>query len=283
MTPSAWLPLLAFFTWNGLAVSIASSAASWLWLLPLLGAAIATTFVAERFLPFRNGWNRSHGDAPADRLHAAVNETLTIAFVGASPLALAWLPVPSAWPADWPLWMQLGIAILVADFGIAFVHAASHRIGWLWRLHAIHHGAPRLYGLNGLMKHPLHQALETLGGTLPLVLLGMPPIVAALLGFAVSVQLLLQHANVAYDLGPLRHALAIGPAHRLHHRRGPAGDVNFGLFTSLPDRVLGTWVAPATRAPFEGVGVDEPVPRGYRAQLLWPFQARDERPSEMAL
>ena len=88
---------------------------------------------------------------------------------------------------------------------------------WLWRFHAIHHGVHRLYSFNGLVRHPLHQVLDLAVGTLPLLLIGLPVEVAILLAFAISVQLLVQHSNVDYELGPLQHFLAIGPVHRLHH------------------------------------------------------------------
>lgn len=51
----------------------------------------------------------------------------------------------------------------------------------------------------------------------PLALLGMPVEVAALLGFAISVKLILQHSNVAYALGPFEKHLSIGRLHHLHH------------------------------------------------------------------
>ena len=89
------------------------------------------------------------------------------------PLLANWLPGTGLWPDHWPLALQLLLAIALADLGITLVHYASHRSPLLWRLHAVHHSVTRLYGFNGLMKHPLHQLLETLGGTLPLLLLGL--------------------------------------------------------------------------------------------------------------
>src|SRR4029077_2330738 len=78
-------------------------------------------------------------------------------------------------------------------------------------------GVQRLYGFNGFVRHPLHQALDIAFGTLPLVLAGLSVPIAASLGFAIVVQLILQHANVDYRLGPAQKLLAIGPVHRLHH------------------------------------------------------------------
>ena len=113
--------------------------------------------------------------------------------------------------------IQLLIAVLVADFGITTIHLASHKVGWLWRLHAVHHSVRRFYGFNGLMKHPLHQTIEMAGGVLPLIVLGIPVEVAAALSVCVAVQLLLQHANVDYRIGPLRSVLALNEGHRFHH------------------------------------------------------------------
>jgi hypothetical protein len=73
------------------------------------------------------------------------------------PLLAAVIPGDGLWPSALPFLGQLLIAILIADFGITTVHLASHRVWWMWRLHAVHHSIRRSYGLNGLMKHPLHQ------------------------------------------------------------------------------------------------------------------------------
>lgn len=105
----------------------------------------------------------------------------------------------------------------MADLGITLAHYVSHRAEWLWRLHAVHHSVERMYGFNGLMKHPLHQAIETAAGTAPLVVVGMPLDVGALLGFAVAIQLLLQHSNVDMRAGPLAYLWAVAPGHRHHH------------------------------------------------------------------
>jgi sterol desaturase/sphingolipid hydroxylase (fatty acid hydroxylase superfamily) len=178
--------------------------------------------------------------------------------------------------------LQLLVAIIAADLGITLVHYASHRSALLWRLHAVHHSVTRLYGFNGLMKHPLHQLLETLGGTLPLLLLGLPVEVALLLGFSVSIQLLLQHSNVDMRIGGLRHVFAWAPVHRLHHLKyGTAGDVNFALFLPLWDRLLGTALhLPGYALADDDLGIgDRPdYPQGYLAQLREPFNSAATHP-----
>ena len=127
-----------------------------------------------------------------------------------------------------------------------------------------------------LMKHPIHQAIETSAGTLPLLVLGLPSQVALALVFAVAIQLLLQHSNVDCTVGPLRRLLATNEVHRFHHQKWPdLGDVNFGLFTTLWDRLLGTFHNEA-RGRFEshelGIGEEPDYPTRYLPQLLAPFR-----------
>ncbi len=250
------------------------------WLLPLLAAAIAVSFMAERWWPYDPAFNQNRGDAGRDGMHALVNEGLNLLAIGVIPLVAAWMPW-QLWPQQWGFGWQLLLAIIAADLGITLVHYASHRWAWLWRLHAVHHSVTRMYGFNGLMKHPLHQTAEALGGVLPLLLLGMPYPVAAVLAFAIAIQLLLQHSNVDMRPGWLGMVMAWAPLHRFHHMRyGSAGDVNFGLFLTVWDHLLGT----AFDAPYRmrvddlGIGSQPEYPQDYLGQLRAPFQALPHDP-----
>lgn len=156
-------------------------------MLGLLLLAIAGSFAAERILPYREDWNTPHDDDRRDAAHALVNETLTLGSVAALPVLTAVASIGGVWPHDWPFILQVLAAVLVADLGITLVHLASHKIPALWRLHAVHHSVKRAYGFNGLMKHPLHQTLETAAGVAPLVLLGLPTSVAYALALCVAV------------------------------------------------------------------------------------------------
>lgn len=261
---------------NGAAVWIVASDAPPLWLLPLLLAAIATSLIVERLIPYEPAWNRDRGDSGRDVVYAFAYEASVYLSVALIPLLTLLSPAAGLWPSAWPLWGQLVFAVVIADFGITLCHYASHRVEWLWRFHAPHHSVTRMYGFNGLIKHPVHQALETAAGTTPLVLLGMPLEVGLLLGFAITVQLLLQHSNADMRIGPMRHVLALAPLHRFHHQRWAGiGDVNFGLFTNIWDHLLGTAAyEPAKRFTSAdlGIGKQPDYPVGYLAQLAAPFR-----------
>ena len=247
-------------------------------LIGLLLVAIGTSFAAERVLPYTVEWNRPKRDRTRDLLHAVVNETANFSTLLLLPLLTTALARPGAWPSAWPFPVQLLLAVVVLDLGITLAHFASHRLTWLWRFHAVHHSVKRMYGFNGLMKHPVHQAIETASGTAPLVLLGLPSDVALALVFVVAVQLLLQHSNVDYWVGPLRYVLALNVLHRFHHLKDPAkGDVNFGLFTTLGDHLLRTFHYQA-RERFGsdelGIGSEPDYPVSYLAQLKEPFRQK---------
>jgi sterol desaturase/sphingolipid hydroxylase (fatty acid hydroxylase superfamily) len=241
---------------------------------------IGVVFWAERVIPYAVVWNDNHGDALRDVLHASVNTTLNYLGIWMLPLFASLGLFAGWWPGTWPFWAQVIFAILVLDIGVTLTHYLSHRWLPLWRFHAVHHSVERMYGFNGLMKHPIHQTIETIGGVAPLVLLGIPTPVAAAVIFAVAIQLLLQHANVDYRTGPFKYVFAIAEVHRFHHRKEPGlGDVNFGLFTTLWDHLLGTfYYSPERVAAHElGLGDRETYPRAYGAQLVEPFRPQSNK------
>jgi sterol desaturase/sphingolipid hydroxylase (fatty acid hydroxylase superfamily) len=125
------------------------------------------------------------------------------------------------------------------------------------------------------MKHPLHQAIEMIAGTTPLVLAGISQDVAFLLAFAIAIQLLLQHSNVDIRVGPFKYLLALAPVHRFHHLKdADEGDVNFGLFTPVWDRMLGTAYYDRKKRFSShdlGIGAQPDYPTGYLRQLIQPF------------
>ncbi|KAF0865244.1 sterol desaturase family protein [Pseudomonas sp. LD120] len=252
--------------------------ASALGLLVLFAAALLVSFLAEWLLPYERAWNRSQGDRLRDGLHALVNESLNALGLLALPGLVALLAYDGLWPGGWPLWGQLLLAIVIADCGITLAHYGSHRWAWLWRLHAVHHSVQRMYGFNGLLKHPLHQLLEASAGLLPLVLMGIPLPVAQLLALAIAIELLLQHSNVDMRLGGLRWVFAWAPVHRFHHMKyGRAGDVNFGLFFNCWDRLLGTAFYRhdySMRHGDLGIGSRPDYPQDYWPQVLEPFKAQ---------
>jgi len=268
---------LFLFGINGTIIFLVGEGATWAFPMLVLLLAIVLMFVTERLIPYQSAWNRSHGDATRDVAHFAVNSMLSHAGVLLLPLLASLASFERRWPSDWPFWLQVAVSAIVLDAGISAIHHASHKWGVLWRFHAVHHSVKRMYGLNGLMKHPVHQGVETIGGSLPLLLMGMPTSVASALALCVAVQLLLQHSNADYRTGPLKYFFANAEVHRFHHTNRPGeGDVNFGLFTTLWDLLMGTFHYRKDHAPRRsaelGIGGRSEYPVAYLPQFVEPFR-----------
>ena len=137
----------------------------------------------------------------------------------------------------------------------------------------MHHGATRLYGFNGNSSairfiRRLIWRSDRRRWPWPVCRL-----CRGAFGFVISIQLIVQHSNVDAALGPLRNHISIGQIHHLHHVNwGKDGDVNFGLFSTVWDRLLGTFT-PEPPRPIRAndLGIDEvPDPTAYRAHLAFP-------------
>ncbi len=247
---------------------------SWLLWAAAAAAGLGAVALLERLQPFLPAWNHDHGDSLTDAIHLLVNFGLLSATAWLLQTLAAQLPGLPRWPAHWPFALQVLGAGAILDLGLYAMHRLSHRVDWLWRLHAVHHSAPRLYWMNGERRHPLSAVLLAAPGLAVAVLLGAP---AAALGAwltLLSVHLAFQHANLDYSLGPLRAWIATAELHRWHHRRAYAdAQVNFGEFWLVWDWLCGTRFVPPATAQTGAVGLeDADFPRGYAAQLGWPFR-----------
>ena len=252
-----------------------SGAAKWQ-LMAVLLVAIGFSFAAERIAPYETSWNSPRGDGGRDLAHTLVNEGLQLVSLVSLPVLVNLIGFEGVWPDDWSFWIQVLVSVVVLDAGLTLGHWWSHRWSPLWRLHAVHHSVQRFYGLNGLMKHPLHQLFETGVATAPLVLIGLPAEVASALVVCVGVQLLVQHSNVDYHADAVRWLVAVNELHRFHHLKWPGvGDANFGLFFTVWDRLLGTYVwDPSSRFASDvlGIAAEPDFPVAYVEQLVRPFK-----------
>lgn len=238
-------------------------------------AAIGILAVAalEKIQPFEPEWNEDHQDTRVDFLHAGVSLTLIFLSSALIRSARGLIPISSIWPESWPIWIQVILAGAVVDFGLWFMHLASHRNRTLWRFHALHHSSERLYWLNGERRHPVSALLLAGPGLTMVAGLGAPPDVVGCWMAMVAVHLAFQHANLDYRVGHLRRLIGVAEAHRWHHKREyEDAQVNFGEFWMIWDRLFGTYHDGPGRVGPQSVGLrDEVMPTGYLEQLLWPW------------
>ena len=187
------------------------------------------------------------------------------------------------WPTHWPIVAQLAVSAVVVELPSYWAHRWMHEVPWLWRLHAVHHSAPRLYWLNTTRSHPLEMAFRGVIAMLPLAILGAGAELIALSGITNIVIGLFQHANVDIRLGPLNHVFSAAPVHRWHHSRElREANRNYGDNFIFWDTVFGTRYMPDREPPTElGIEGLDAFPRGFLAQLVAPFRWRKiQRDSE---
>jgi ornithine lipid hydroxylase len=239
----------------------------------------------ERVFPYRREWHRPRGDVRTDALHLAVTGPLSstlheATMHGTVAAAGVWLAARfggGLWPADWPPLAQLGLALLVAELGHYWFHRVSHEGALVWRLHATHHSALRLYWLNATRFHPIDLFSLIACQSGPLFLLGAPP--RTLLMYAIFTVSYgqIQHCNVALRTPrAIDWIFATPGVHRWHHSTDVReGNHNYGAVFSLWDHVFRSFFRPAE--PFAGpVGIENlpEFPRDYRGQILSPFRWR---------
>ena len=239
--------------------------------------------LSERVQPRFASWAVNHGDWPADLAHTVLStllppELIRAASIGALTGAAVWLSEATGrgwWPSEASLWLQLPLAMVISELGSYWAHRLMHERPLLWRLHAVHHSAPRLYWLNAGRFHPLDTALQYLGQSVPLVILGASGEVIALFALWTAVHGMFQHANLDIRLGPLNWVFSMAELHRWHHSTLLVeGNTNYGANTCFWDIVFRTRYLPSDREPPEDIGIAAlpRFPAGYFAHLAAPFR-----------
>lgn len=186
--------------------------------------------------------------------------------------------VPLLVPADWLArhrWIDgsgLGVAggtvvgyFVLSGLGYA-VHRTYHTVPWLWRLtHQLHHSPQRVDIPGSVLFHPLEMVVQVaMQLFVTVIVLGLDPLAAALVGYVAAFYGMFQHWNV--NTPPwLGYLIQRPEAHCVHHRRGLHA-YNYG---DLPvwDVMLGTFRNPKR---FNGeCGFESPADRKLGAMLAF--------------
>lgn len=225
-------------------------------------------------------------------------------------MALGWALVSGSWWASMlsvklPAWLGpvapmalprpvaatlMTLALFLAYEAAYWVnHWCSHRIGWLWEFHKVHHSAESLSLLTNFRVHPVdtiifyNMAAATTGITAGLLRYALGGAVddisvggTNLLVFLSSIVLsYLQHSHLWISTTGRWGRLILSPAHhQLHHSVDPRHhNRNLGATLALFDWAFGTLLAPTTRRQrltfgVEGLGYD---PHGPKGAVLMPF------------
>ncbi len=168
-----------------------------------------------------------------------------------------------------PWSLQAFEALLLSDLAIYWFHRLQHRVPWLWHFHAVHHTAEHLDWLAAHREHPLDGLATQLVINIPIFLLGFPTNTIALVVAFRGLWAIFIHANVRVSIGPLRYVIGSPELHHWHHAK-EGGECNFANLSPLMDLLFGTYRCPPCEPA--AFGIQEPFPRGYIAQLCYPFK-----------
>lgn len=200
--------------------------------------------------------------------------------VGFTPFEL-----DALWPGvtDAPI-ASFALYLVALDFTDYWLHRAQHRFRWWWALHALHHSQRKMSFWTDSRNHLLDSFVVDGAKAIGALVIGVGP--AQFFGLIVATRMLqnLQHANVAWTLGPLRRLL-VGPVfHRRHHAIGIGHEgrhhgCNFGVLFAFWDRMFGT---ADDRCMIEPTGIRDQLPapagsgrdygRGFWAQQWLGFR-----------
>ena len=188
-------------------------------------------------------------------------------------------PLHDYWPHEAPLLVQIPLMLVIAEFFRYWIHRTLHVVDPLWRFHAVHHAADKLYTINVGRFHPLDKAIQFLGDTLPFLLLGLAPEVFAAYFVFYAINGFYQHSNADLRLGPLNWIIAGPELHRWHHSAALGeSQSNYGNNLIVWDVVFATRYLPKAREVGR-LGISNPDwPNGFLGQLAAPFTTPTDGP-----
>lgn len=192
------------------------------------------------------------------------------------------LPRLLAFSNDWTSLWRAAVALIIGDFLNWCSHLVRHKIGFLWRLHALHHSQQHMNVFTEFRAHPLDIVINSALQSVPLYLLYVPFEMSVAATVLFNYYLMFVHANIDLSYGRLDKILVSPAFHRTHHAIGAEfHDRNYGAVLSIWDTIFGTAVhrrgGIATGVPdfpSESHGSAPQAIRTFGSQLAFPFSRR---------
>lgn len=235
-----------------------------------------------------------------------------VLIIGGITLLERWQnPVPTDWLRNIQCWaLDLGVAFLVLPFFndwsgqslidgaqlpfiVAFLiflvvrdgsefafHVLQHKVGFLWKMHSLHHSDPEMSALTTNRHFWGDQLIKALT-IWPLTSVIISQTETMLLVYAVATLYnYFIHANLKVDYGKWSWVLNCPAYHRLHHSRLPEHyNTNFAAMLPIFDVIFGTYRR-AEGWPPTGQAT---TPRSFRELVSWPhFESRVDEEEQAA-
>ena len=183
---------------------------------------------------------------------------------------------------DFPVWAQLLIMFIIADFIQWNVHRMLHRVPWLWKFHQVHHSVKEMGFAAQFRFHFVETLVYKSAQYIPLAMIGfgieqffVVHMFSVFIGH-------LNHANLDWSYGPLGYILNNPRMHIWHHAKALPPEhkygMNFGLSLSIWDYLFGTAYIPKSGKNIEiGFDGDERFPHDFTGQLTYPFKEHSSK------
>lgn len=175
------------------------------------------------------------------------------------------------WIQSTPIWAQVIILILAADFVLYWSHRTFHEDPKLWKIHAVHHSVEHMDWMAGSRNHVIQMFVDRCLAMVPLYLLGASKEALDIYVGIAAFQAVYVHANVHIPVGPLKYVFCTPQYHHWHHSsEDPALDTNYAVHLPLYDMIFGTYHMPGKYWPAH-YGTIKRLPRTFLTQLAYPF------------
>ena len=124
---------------------------------------------------------------------------------------------------------------IILDFAEYWRHRVSHRLGWWWALHSLHHAQRQMTFWSDDRNHLLDDLIAALWFGAIALLIGVSPLQFPLLVLLLRLLESISHANARIGFGPVVGRLLISPRfHRVHHGVLAAGQRSCNYGAILP-------------------------------------------------
>lgn len=237
----------------------------------------ATLFFVEKVRPHEDEWLHSDGQEIPDLAHTLFTKiAVQVTVVSLTNLGittqLGGRSGASFWPESWPMVLQVGLALVIAEFGLYWAHRIAHEWLPLWKFHAVHHSSKKLWFFNTGRFHFVDTLKSMVFAAPLLVLAGAPGDVIVWFSGLTAFIGILTHSNIQMRGGWLNYVFNTPALHRWHHSMDlREGNKNYGENLVLWDLLFRTYFDDTRRRPPAKIGIKEAMPKSYFGQVLVPL------------
>lgn len=210
------------------------------------GVALVEIFAPRRALTVskRRRWTTNLGLVVVNGL--AVRLLVPILAVGLATKAAA-----GGWGVlnivDWPVWLEIILAVIVLDAVIYLQHVMVHAVPLFWRLHMVHHADLDFDVTTGARFHTIEIFLSMAIKLATVLVLGPAAVAVIIFEVLLNATSMFNHGNISLPAGldrVLRLFVVTPDMHRVHHSIVPSEtNSNFGFSLPWWDWIFGTYRA----------------------------------------